>query len=155
MIDPVRALFVDGPLDGRVEMAPDRPFVQAIERSDTSLPVTDDDLLDDDLEVRMVEYRQIPLVDLDGTTIAIYTPDDAMVPRLRGPGPERVPNVTVWSLALALSSARQKIRELEDGLRAATARETWAVRHADALAGTLRDLREEILTATVPTSTDD
>lgn len=144
----VRALFVAGPLDGRIEIVEDRPTLAAIERSGPPAPRDLEAPEWEAVEMTQVQYRKVPLRDLDGTSIAIYTPDDAMVPADRGRGPEKIPDVTVWGLASALDAARLRIRELEDHVRAADAREAWAVRHVDALAGTLRRVREELAVAT-------
>lgn len=138
----VRALFVSGPLDGRVEIAEDRDHVEAVERTGPPMPRDLEDPAWEEISITKVDYVQTRLVDLDGTTIAVYCPTEAMVSRADDRRALRPP-VTVWDLANDLAGARQAIRSLEEDLRASRARETWAVRHADALAGELRNLRDE------------
>lgn len=148
----VRALFVGGPLHGRTEIRPDEPFVETVEHNGPLPTDLGDTTAWEDVSITRIAYRQVRLVDLDGTEVAIYATDDEMVPRARGRGADPIPNVTVWALADELAGARQRIRELEDELRASRAREAWAVRHADGLVGTLRQVRDEL---TVATSGDD
>ncbi len=151
----VHALFVSGPLDGRVEIRSDRDrdYVEAVERTGPPAPRDLEDPAWEEVTLTKVAYVETRFVDLDGTRIAIFAPTEEMVPR--GPSRELRPNVTLWSLANDRADARQRIRELEDDLRASRARETWAVRHADALAGELRNLRDAATLADAPTSGDD
>lgn len=129
MTDTVRALWVGGPLDGKIETAHRPPT------SGYSLTVEGGE---------EIAYRGLPLKDLDGTTIVVYALEHELVPGPpgpRGPGPRRPP-LTVWELAVRLHLAQERDAERRWELERLTRRTAAAVAKADDLAGELRELRD-------------